>query len=241
MFNARFCFLLTERHLAGLCKRHGIKTGFTGHFQKGHVSHNKGKKGIIFPGSEKGWFKSGHTPANYKPVGSERINVKGYAEIKVADPNRWKCKHSVTWEDAHGKIPKGHIVVFLDGNKSNILLNNLMVISRSAHAVMCHLNLYTNDREITRLNIMTAMIKTKVSSLKKKTFKAIKNKKMVFLNEGGNKVFVINDNGWFIPVRETRAGNLIRLQVGSLNARTTRRIAQRDLLEYAQQRGWQRI
>ena len=241
LFNARFDFSLTERQFAGLCKRHGIKTGFTGYFQKGHVSHNKGKKGIIFSGSEKGWFKSGHTPANYKPVGSERINVGGYAEIKVADPNKWKSKHSVIWEEVHGKIPKGHIVVFLDKDKSNMLLDNLMMVSRSVHTVMCHMDLYTTDKETTRLNITTVMIKTKVSSLKKKTFKAIKNKKMVFLNGGGNKVFVIKDKGWFIPVRETKVGNLIRLRVATLNARPTLRLAQRDLFEYAQARGWQRI
>jgi len=241
LFNERFNFSCTITQFKSLCKRFDIQTGFTGHFQKGHIPFNKGKKGVRYTGSEVSWFKKGHIPLNYKPVGSERINVDGYAEVKIADPNKWKSKHSVIWEEVHGKIPKGHIVIFLDGNKLNFELDNLAIVSRSVHVVMCRSNLYTTDKETTRTNIVLAMMKTKISSLKEKTFARIKNKKMVFLNSGGCKVYVIKDKEMYIPVRETKTGKLVRLCVERLNARTSRRIAQRDLFEYAQQRGWQRI
>ena len=47
-----------------------------------------GKKGICADGCERTWFKKGHIPANYRPVGSERVNADGYIEVKVADPNK---------------------------------------------------------------------------------------------------------------------------------------------------------
>ncbi len=49
-------------------------------------------KGIVFKGSEKGWFEKGHISKNHKPIGSERINVAGYIEIKTAEPNKWELR-----------------------------------------------------------------------------------------------------------------------------------------------------
>lgn len=43
--------------VAAYIKKHKLKTGRTGRFEKGHTPCNKGKKGQYSPGSEKGWFK----------------------------------------------------------------------------------------------------------------------------------------------------------------------------------------
>lgn len=91
---------------------------------------NKGKKGICAAGCERTWFQKGHIPANYRPVGSERVNADGYIEVKVADPNKWKLKHRVVWESVNGKIPKGSIIIFRDNDKSNTDIDNLLLIKR---------------------------------------------------------------------------------------------------------------
>jgi hypothetical protein len=254
MFNKKFGFHISSSALYSLCGkykiRNGINSGIAYGFKKGHVPFNKGKKGCCAPGSEKGWFKKGHRPAGWKPVGSERVTVDGYVEVKISDittpiaekrQRNWKMKHVIIWEKANGQVPKGHIVIFLDGNKLNFALNNLMMLSRQVHAVMCHMNWYTNDMETTKANCIMAQIKVKNEKKKRKTFKAIKNKKMIFLKHGGYKVFVIQDSGRYIPVRETNAGNLVRLWVKRLKSRASRGEAQRDLYEYAKKRGWQRI
>ncbi len=98
------------------------------HFKKGNVSWNKGRK----LGSEWGkqtHFKKGNHPHNYKPIGSKRITKDGYHETKVADPKKWKQDHVVMWEQANGPVPKTCVLRFIDGNKNNITLSNLMLIA----------------------------------------------------------------------------------------------------------------
>jgi len=241
LFNERFSPPMTIDKMKSFLANHKLNTGRTGYFTKGHVPFNKGRKGVCYSGCEVSWFKKGQVSINYRPVGSERINIWGYAEIKVADPNKWKSKHSALWEEAHGKIPKGHIVIFLDGNKKNFALDNLMMLSRPEHAVMCHLNWYTNDADTTKANIAMVKIKVSIENLKRKSFTASKNTKMVFLDDNGKRIVVaqVNNKKLYVPARETKDG--LRRIKGKIKARRSLKEAQRDLYEYAQQRGWQRI
>lgn len=102
-------------------------------FQKGQIPANKGKKmpSEVYERCAPTMFKKGNKPANHKPVGSERVNIYGYIEIKVAEPNKWKLKHRLLWEEAHGPIPPGHIVSFRNGNGQDVRLENLRLISRA--------------------------------------------------------------------------------------------------------------
>lgn len=105
-------------------------------FKKGSQPVNKGKSihdyctPEAIEAMKTGQFKKGQKTFNYRPVGSERLTKDGYLEIKVADPNKWKGKHVVEWEKVNGKVPKGHIVVFKTGNKLNVLVENLEMITR---------------------------------------------------------------------------------------------------------------
>ena len=76
-------------------------------------------------------FKKGNKPANHKPVGSERVNIYGYVEVKVAEPNKWRQKHRILWEQTNGPIPPGYILRFRNGNRQDITLGNLYLISRA--------------------------------------------------------------------------------------------------------------
>ncbi len=40
--------------------------------------------------------------------------------------------HVLVWEAAHGPVPKGHAVVFRDGDRANIRLDNLDLVTRRA-------------------------------------------------------------------------------------------------------------
>ena len=106
-------------------------------FQKGQISVNKGKKQVDYmtkkgiENSKKTRFKKGGTSWNKKPVGSERISKDGYIYIKTAEPNKYELKHRVIFEKEFGKIPKGMLVQFKDGNRKNINPKNLYLISRS--------------------------------------------------------------------------------------------------------------
>lgn len=102
-------------------------------FTKGHIPENKGKKMSpdTYSKVARTMFKKGRSPHNHREVGSERINVDGYIEIKVAEPNRWRCKHRVIWEQHNGEIPAGFNVQFKNHNPLDCRIENLYLISKA--------------------------------------------------------------------------------------------------------------
>lgn len=174
MFNDRFGLNISKFAMVSLSDSHGLHNGRdcrfnTGYeptqFRKGMTPWNKGKKGIS--GYEPTQFKKDHKPTNYKPVGTERTNTDGYVEIKIADPGKWKSKHIIIWEETNGPVPKGHVVIFADGNHQNVTLDNLLLISRRELAVMNKRGLIANNVELTKTGIAIADIYLKIGERKK--------------------------------------------------------------------------
>jgi hypothetical protein len=58
-----------------------------------------------------------------------------------------------------GKIPRGRIVIFADGDRRNFALDNLLLVSRGEHAVMNSLDLRSADGDLTRAGKAAAEIK----------------------------------------------------------------------------------
>lgn len=176
MFNKQFGLEVKDSSIVSLAFKHGLRNErdcrfTTGHkptqFSKGHIPWSKGMKGVNF-GGKKTQFRQGQKPWNYKPVGSERINVDGYTEIKIADPSKWRFKHVVIWEAANGPVPKGHVLIFADRNQQNIALENLLLVSRSELGVMNKRGLIANDAELTKTGVIIADIHLKIGERKRK-------------------------------------------------------------------------
>lgn len=102
-------------------------------FKKGSEPFNKGKKmpPEIYSKCKPTMFKKGNTPHNHKEVGAERIDVDGYIMVKVAEPNKWRLKHRIIWEQHNGAIPKGYNVQFKNHNPQDCRIENLYLISKS--------------------------------------------------------------------------------------------------------------
>lgn len=138
--------------IAKLARRLGIKkdpawlagdesgrlTGVVGmgtRFVKGHVPWIKGRKGTVL--SPTTVFKPGHRPHNQAPLGALRL-FEGYLQIKLTDtgypPRDWVNYHRHVWQQAHGPVPAGYMVVFRDGRRRTdpreITLDALECISR---------------------------------------------------------------------------------------------------------------
>jgi hypothetical protein len=69
-------------------------------------------------------FSSSHNLRNNfnhrrKPAGSESIGPTGYTRVKIGNSSVWRKKQAVIWEKANGPVPKGHAVIFADGNNLN--------------------------------------------------------------------------------------------------------------------------
>lgn len=166
MVNQEFGTAYTKEQMKGYYGRNKLDSGLTGQFVKGQDSWNKGKP-KSWVGGEETQFKKGHTPVNFRPVGSERVNVDGYTEVKVADPNKWRLKHNVVWEEHNGEIPKGHCVLFGDGDKSNIDIDNLLLISRKQLARLNQRGLIQKDIELTKTGIIIADVISKIGERRK--------------------------------------------------------------------------
>jgi hypothetical protein len=77
---------------------------------------------------------SSDLPHTWRPLGTERISKDGYLERKVTDlqgVKNYRAVHLLNWEAVNGPLPAGHAVVFKDGNKHNVALDNLELITRA--------------------------------------------------------------------------------------------------------------
>lgn len=165
MVNKEFGINLGINQIRAFIKNHGLSSGLDCTFKKGDIPFNKGLKG--FGGWEPTQFKKGNRPHNYRPVGTERVNGEDYVDIKIADPNKWRSKHLVIWEKENGSVPKGHVVIFGDGNRRNFELDNLILISRKQLAVLNKNRLIQNDADMTRTGIIVANLHLKIGERNK--------------------------------------------------------------------------
>ncbi|MDR1456007.1 MAG: HNH endonuclease [Tannerella sp.] len=163
--------------LAGIAREYAMRADHPmrrSWFKKGHVPANRGRKqvgwmsGAMIERSAKGRFAAGHVPANYCPVGSERVNTDGYIEMKVYGGLRgWRAKHRVMWEQHNGPIPAGYNVQFRDGNRRNCVIENLYVISR-AEQMKDENSIYTRYPEDVRdLIHLKGVMKRQLNKIKK--------------------------------------------------------------------------
>lgn len=153
---------ITYLKLKAYLHNHKLYTGRDARFKKGNELHNKGKAFNPMGRSAETQFKKGHKPHNYKPVGTIVYNKDGYKIIKVSDEGRqrdkWVFLHRYNWEQEHGKIPPNHTVIFLDGNKENCSLGNLVLISCKENLEMMRQRLRTSDMELTKTGISIAKL-----------------------------------------------------------------------------------
>lgn len=113
----------------------GQGKGSATRFKKGHQPWNKGTEYRPTGRAIETQFKPGHMPHTHKPIGSEAIR-DGYLWRKIRDDSavarfNWVEVHRIVWEEAHGPIPDGHVVVFRNGNRLDIRLENLELITRA--------------------------------------------------------------------------------------------------------------
>lgn len=118
--------------------RRGDNIGAAYRFPPGHVPANKGlRRPGYAPGRmretqfKKGQFPIGKDPAFYV-LGALRVNADGYIDMRISFEHGalgWTALHRILWQDAHGPIPKGHVLIFKDGDSLNVCLENLELLT----------------------------------------------------------------------------------------------------------------
>lgn len=125
--------------------RRGDAIGAEYRFQPGQVPHNKGMRhppgwapGRMAERQFKPGNLSGRAAQLRAPVGTVVIQINGYHKVKVRaetqgvrSHHNWELVHVRLWEQHHGPIPPGHAVGFRNGNKADIRIDNLELLSRA--------------------------------------------------------------------------------------------------------------
>lgn len=136
-------------------------------FVKGHQTWNKGKKIQVRDGGTR--FKKGQMPHNWHPIGHERITDDGYLQRKMTDTGvsrrDYRAVHVMLWEQHHGPIPKKHLVIFKDRDKTNITIENLDCISMAENM---RRNSYHNyPKEVAKLVQLRGVLNRQINKREK--------------------------------------------------------------------------
>lgn len=123
------------------------------------------------------WYKVPFKKTKYKtpnilPIGSEvikEINKMNLTYIKISNAGReeWVLKHRFLWEQAHGSIPKGCFIIFLDNNKFNFELDNLELVSSGELVLLGKYGFYFNNKEMTKTGL--TIIRHRLATIKAMT------------------------------------------------------------------------
>lgn len=174
-YNKIFREPITVSRVKGYMANHKINNGLTGRFKKGHIPANKGTHPPTVGRMAETQFKKGGLPPNTKPIGYERITKDGYIEVKIKmRPSNPKCndnfklKHRLVWEEAHGHIPPGCNIIFLDGNRQNCDIKNLAIVTKQEHQQMTKRNLRSEIPQMTEIGIAIAKAGVATQKAKRK-------------------------------------------------------------------------
>lgn len=164
LVNGHFGTSLTALQIKRFRRNHELNSGLTGHFPKGNEPHNKGKKFPNMPPNS-GQFQKGNKPNSYHPVGTINMTTDGYLKVKVADPNVWERVHLQVWREHFGPVPEGCIIVFFDGDKTNVDISNLVCITRADLAQMNKNRYFDSDAETTKAALGMVQLQRKVKEI----------------------------------------------------------------------------
>lgn len=172
LLNERFNTQFTRGQVKAWKNRNKLDSGLNGYFEPGHVPINKGTKGMFNVGGNSGSFRKGDKPKNFKAIGTERIDRDGYILVKMQDEGawneRWRHKHKIIWEKENGLVPNGMVLIFIDQDKTNISLENLMLITNQQHLMLNRNGWRFDDPELQKIGINLADLKIAAAKRKQK-------------------------------------------------------------------------
>ena len=106
--------------------------------------------------------KKAHDMGSKIPIGTEYTKDDGMVLVKVA-PNKWKYKQRYIYEQYHNvELPKGTMVIFLDGDRKNFDISNLMAVSTPEYNCIKNKDLISNNGAATKTAILGARLYYKI-------------------------------------------------------------------------------
>lgn len=155
-FNEKFGTDVSVNQITSTLKRNKINSGRNGRYEKGYKPWHSGTSGE--KGATGGTFKKGVKFKSHAIAGDE-LNKNGIIYIKM-DDGSLKPKHNYLYEKCHNiKInTKKQRVIFVDGNRDNYEIKNLLLVSRSQLAAVIRRGLSLKTDEISISEKLIAII-----------------------------------------------------------------------------------
>lgn len=152
---------------------HGIVSGLDCRFKKGAEPANKGKKMSPeqYRKCQPTMFRKGNIPANHMKAGEYTHTTDGYLIRKIKEngtqKERFEFVHRKVWEENYGPIPEGKMVSFLDGNRENCDIENLVLLDNRENLEMNRSRLRFSHADLTKVGVNIAKIKVAVRKRKR--------------------------------------------------------------------------
>ena len=147
-FKATYGVTVSSNALSKLCNRNNLLS-----------STPAWNKGMPPTGNS---FKKGHK-VRAKPVGYEYLRSDGSIWVKVAEPKTYKRKQYIVWDQHQGIRPKNHDIRFLDNDKTNCAIDNLICVPKG---IAININLHnpanTDHPELNRAIYLNETLKQKI-------------------------------------------------------------------------------
>lgn len=157
LVEAKFGIKATAEGIKTFCYRHRLSNGLVSRYVKGNVPIHKGKKGFFKNYKpNKSSFSADNRPYNEQPVGYEYVSSSGYIVVKTGH-RQYVQKQRLVWQQHKGDIPKGHCVKFLDNNKQNCDIDNLILVPNAIMTRLAKCNM-SDDPEFNKTIILTEML-----------------------------------------------------------------------------------
>ena len=144
MFNEHFETDLTKGAMKSRMGRIGARNEL--------LLHKETHPAINHPNAVATRFKKGQASLVASPIGTERLNADGYYQVKVSN-DKWVLKQRFIYQQAYGDLKDNEEIIFLDGDRSNFELSNLMKISKSESVRLNCLGLRTTDKDLTKAGV----------------------------------------------------------------------------------------
>ena len=152
MFNEKYAHRLTMEQFKNVLAKHEIK------------SETKFTDKVGYEVNETAFKKGGIHPTAV-PVGSELIEG-GYTRVKVAEPNVWKSKHIIVYEQHFGPVKKGEVVRFKYGNKRDFSPENLFKTTLRGHGFLSKYQLLSQPKPVQESLLLLTQVRDKTDEIK---------------------------------------------------------------------------
>ena len=160
MVNVEFGVNYSVQRVRGYCKNHKYTNGLQDKCQFKYPV-NPIKKGEHK--SVRTEFHQGDIPSNKTSIGTERIRGDGQIWVKTGEGNNdWTPKQFIVYEKEKGSIPSGMSLMFLDGNRQDCDIDNLIAVPKSVILILNRKQFRTTNRELTRAAVNTVILEQSI-------------------------------------------------------------------------------